>query len=194
MKKIYPALIIGIMIFFSCAQKEKSPDGIGRKDIIILTDRQMTNFINILPVLLKFSESYNLGLSLAQRDATNADLKFFDALANDISIKKSLSTYSFASMDELISVYKNVVLEYTTITRDFTNYSKDLESLEQTIGSLKSNYMIGLHDKSLSEDDRKIIMSRLKDLNEDEKRVSNIIMVKKYEKQINNAYLNREKN
>ncbi|MGA2142225.1 MAG: hypothetical protein ABSG94_07350, partial [Brevinematales bacterium] len=58
------------------------------------------------------------------------------------------------------------------------------------IDSFKSNYTIGLQDKSLNDEDRKIILSRLKDLAEDEKRVSNIITVKKFEKQIDDVYVN----
>jgi hypothetical protein len=184
------AALLAMLILTSCAPKENSPDGIGRNDIIILSDKQVSNFINILPALLKFSDDYNSKLSPSEKDATNADLKFFEAIASDPSVRKITSLYNFSSTGEMITVYKNVVLEYTSITRNFTNYQADLESLKQTIDSFKSNYTIGLQDKSLNDEDRKIILSRLKDLAEDEKRVSNIITVKKFEKQIDDVYVN----
>jgi hypothetical protein len=182
-------LILGVIFFAACAPKENTADGIGSGDLIILTDRQLTNFINILPELLKFSVKYNSGISREERDSTNADRKFFEALGNDSGIKKLLPGYNFSNSAELLQVYKNVVLEYTTITRDLTNYDTDLRELRMNIDSQKSNYAIGLSDKSLSESDRKVIQSMLNDLSNDELRISNIITVRKYEKKIDDVYL-----
>ena len=187
MNKFYPVLIPAMIILASCSPKKNKQN---LDDIILLNESQVTNFVNILPVIFKFSDKYYSGLSQEERDSTNYNLKFFEALEKDNSINKLLPEYNFSNSIELIKVYNNVVMEYTTITRDFGNYKKDLDNLRQTIDSEKTNYSIGLKDKSLSEDDRKVILSRLKDLADDEKRVSNIIIVRKYEKRIDDAYFN----
>ncbi len=187
MNKFYLVLIPAMIILASCSPKENKQN---LDDIILLNESQVANFVNILPVIFKFSDNYYSGLSQEERDSTNYNLKFFEALEKDSSINKLLPEYNFSNSIELIKVYNNVVMEYTTITRDFRNYKKELDNLRQTIDSEKTNYSIGLKDKSLSEDDRKVILSRLKELADDEKRVSNIIIVRKYEKRIDDAYFN----
>jgi hypothetical protein len=190
MKNLCIILASGL-IFLACAQeqKEKSSDGIGQNDIIYLKEEQVSNFVNMLPEVLKFSDLYYSRLSKEEKEAADANDKFFKALERDRGIKAILPVYHFSSPQEMIRVYKNIVLEYTTITRDFTNYSRDFENMRMTIDSYRSNYITGLQDKLLSDEDKKLLESRLRELERDVTRLSNIVLVRKYEKKIDDAYI-----
>ncbi len=188
MKKFILLIIFSSMLFPACTREEKTNDGIQENDIILLSEGQVTNFITFLPKILVFSDQYYSKLSQEDKESPDANEKFFKALTKNDEMKMIVTHYGFSNINEMVLVYKNVVLEYTTVTKDFTNYNKDMENLKYTIESYRSNYISGLKDKSLSEDDKKVLEFRLKGLEDDDKRYSNITLIKKYEKMIDDAY------
>ncbi len=189
MKILCFVVAVSVLFMAGCSKHEDNSDGIGKGDIKRLNEEEVSNFVALLPEVLKFSDSYYDRLSKSERESPDANLKFFKSLETDGGIKKILPLYHFSSPMEMIGVYKNVVLEYTTITREFTNYAKDLENMRSTVDSYRSNYTAALQDRTLSAEDRKLIESKLKDIENDIARLSNIVIVRKYEKEIDEAYI-----
>lgn len=88
---------------------------------------------------------------------------------------------NFNSIDELIVVYKNVVLSYMSIKVEFTNFNESITHI-QTI--IQSNEMKLSNDFKENKITKKDFEEKLEGLKIDKIRVQNIITTKKFEKQI----------
>jgi len=182
-------LILFFLIFLGCSPKEESSDGIEREDIILLTESQISNFIKVLPALLEYSELYHSRLSEEEKNRVDANKRYFRSILKNPDMKMVAISNNFASIEEMVRVYKNVALEYSTIKTDLTNFNKDVENLKNTIDSYRSNYIAGLKDKNLSGVDKKTLEDKLKELEKDEIRYKNILLIKKYESVIDKVYV-----
>jgi len=182
-------LILFFLIFLGCSPKEESSDGIERKDIILLTESQISNFIKVLPALLEYSELYHSRLSEEEKNRVDANKRYFRSILKNPDMKMVAISNNFASIEEMVRVYKNVALEYSTIKTDLTNFNKDVENLKNTIDSYRSNYIAGLKDENLSGVDKKTLEDKLKELEKDEIRYKNILLIKKYESVIDKVYV-----
>ena len=181
MQKLFLLISISIfsaMLFTGCGDNS-SPDGMDRNEIVPLTETQVSNFIGVLPVILEFSEKYNASLSESEKSSPNANRKYFNALKKSSKFNAALKNSHFTSAGEVMQIYKNVVMEYTEIKRNLTNFSTDIAELKKSIDKSRLDSQTELStNSSLSADDRKQITAALSN---DEYRFNNILLVKKYE-------------
>ncbi len=180
----FTVFVIFGFLLAGCVESSESPDGIAEKEITLLNETQVSNFIYVLPEIMDFSQKYQSLIGEKEKNSPDQNEKFFQALKKSENIKYSLRLNHFSSMDELISVYKNVVLAYTSIKTELTNYNTDIENLSNKIYGYISNYSLQLNDNNLTKDERKKAGSILKGLRNDNKRIMNILIVKKYEPDI----------
>ncbi len=181
-------LLAAAFMFNSCSQEdEQSNDGINNKEITLLNETQVSNFIFVLPEILDFSSKYQSRLTEDEKNSPGANIKFFKSLKESSKIKESGLSNHFKTTDELIIVYKNTVLAYTSIKRELTNYNTDIANLKNKIFEFRSNYTRQLENKNLSKDEYRQIKTALEGLESDEIRYSNILIVKKFEPDLDKA-------
>lgn len=174
-------IFFSILILFSCGNEEDYNGGIRNTDIIILSEEQISNFVNVLPSILEFSEKYNETLSKAERESPDANKKFFETLKKSKKIQRLAKENNFNSIDELIVVYKNVVLSYMSIKVEFTNFNESISHIQAII---QSNEIKLSNDFKENKITKKDFEEKLDGLRIDKIRVQNIITTKKFEKQI----------
>ncbi|MEJ5284334.1 MAG: hypothetical protein ACP5Q5_05195 [Brevinematia bacterium] len=174
-------IFLSILILFGCGNEDEYNGGIRNTDIIILSEEQISNFVNVLPSILEFSEKYNETLSKAERESPDANKKFFETLKKSKKMQRIAKENNFNSIDELIVVYKNVVLSYMSIKVEFTNFNESITHI-QTI--IQSNEMKLSNDFKENKITKKDFEEKLEGLKIDKIRVQNIITTKKFEKQI----------
>lgn len=179
---LFIPLFFGLFLTVSCGQDD-SGDGMKSSEIELLTDSQVSNFIYILPVILDFSEKFHARMSDEEKNSPDANERYFKALKESTIIKDSVANYGYQSVDELLGVYKNVLLEYTTIKRNLTNDAMIAE-LYRTIQDYRTNYTALLSNSSITKEEAAKLQKQLDDLKNDETRYSNILLVRKYEKDL----------
>lgn len=176
------ALFISILLVYGCScDSEESQGGITRKDVIQLGEQKISNFIVILPDILEFSEKYHRTINSEEKAREDANKKFFDTLKKSRNMQRIAFEHGFKSIDELIVVYKNVVLGYMSIKIEFTDFAKDVSNLNIAIQSNENRIKSDFTEKRI---DRKEYEKQMKELETDRIRLSNIILIKKYETEI----------
>ncbi len=174
-------IFLSILILFGCGNEDEYNGGIRNTDIIILSEEQISNFVNVLPSILEFSEKYNETLSKAERESPDANKKFFETLKKSKKMQRIAKENNFNSIDELIVVYKNVVLSYMSIKVEFTNFNESINHIQAII---QSNEMKLSNDFKENKITKKDFEEKIEGLKIDKIRVQNIITTKKFEKQI----------
>ncbi len=179
MKNIYFLLLF---LFLSCASATEEKDGgIRDKDIVLLTEEKVSNFVNVLPEILSFSEKYNSTLSQKEKEDPDANKKFFEAIRKSKKMQKIALNNNFNSIDELITVYKNVVIGYMSIKIDFTNFIVDISNYSKMIEDGLIRISNDFKENKIKEEELK---EGVEKLNRDKLILSNVIIIKKYENQI----------
>lgn len=171
------------MFFTSCGQGDESNDGMKSSEITPLTETQVSNFIYVLPEIIDFSEKFHSRMSEEEKESPEANERYFNALKESSVIRGSVTAHGFKSVDEMLSVYKNVLLEYTTIKRNLTNDAM-IAGLYRTIQEYRSNYTALLGNSTTTKEEAEKLQKQLDDLKNDETRYQNILLVKKYEKEL----------
>ncbi len=164
----------------SCGHEDEE-GGITRKDLILITDSQVTNFISVLPYLLEFSEKYHQSLSKQEKEREDANKRFFETLKKSKKIQSIVHEHGFKSIDELIAVYKNVVLGYMSIKVELKDFEKDFSKLSSIILSNESKLKNDFESKKIKKEEFEI---RSRDIELDKIRLQNILVIKKYEREI----------
>jgi len=181
MKGCKKFLIVLLLIISGCGCEKKEDEntgGIGPDDIVILSENQLSNFIKALPEILKFASDYQKTLTEKERKSPDANKKYFQTIRNSSRMKKVATDCGFKSVDELLAVYKNVVLSYVSIKTELKNFEKDITYLSNAILSNELIIKKGFESKKINEIEYK---EKLKWVNIDKIRFSNIIIVKKFE-------------
>lgn len=179
-KKIFIScffITLGLVVL-SCGGKEADAKASDYNEIISINESQLSNFIAVLPVILDFSEKYNSSLSEAQRNSPDANEKYFKALKKSSKFTKTVHEQNFKNIDEVLRLYENVVMEYTEIKRNMTNFNSDIQDLRKKIDDSKLVNKAYLTNKSFSDEQKTEVEKAMQD---DEYRYSNILLVKKYE-------------
>ena len=176
-------LVISLLFFLagcSCDSQDEE-GGIRRKDVVLLTDLQVSNFIYVLPGILEFSEKYNKSLSREEKNREDANKRFFETLRKSKKIEKLAGEYGFKSIDELITVYKNVVLGYMSIKVELQDFEKDTSNLISIILSNENRVKNDFSEKKINE---KEYNKQMREIDADKMRLKNILLIKKYETEI----------
>lgn len=174
-------IFLYILILLGCGSEDDYNGGIRNSDIIILSEDQISNFVNVLPSILEFSEKYNETLSKIERENPDANKKFFETLKKSKKIQRLSKENNFNSIDELIVVYKNVVLSYMSIKVEFTNFNESIPHIKAIIQSNEIKLSSDFKENKITKKD---FEKKLDGLRIDKIRVQNIITTKKFEKQI----------
>lgn len=180
--------LITLMTVFSCTSEESvSDDGINNEDITLLSESQISNFVFVLPEILDFSQKYQAMLSEDEINSPDANNKYFKALKQSEKIKSAYSVHQFKSVEELMLVYKNVVLAYKNIKTEFTNFQQDVATLREKISSNDMFYQNELKNSKLGKEEKKALELSIHGSENDRKLLDNILLVKKYEKELDSA-------
>lgn len=183
MKQLPAILFILILSLLAGCGSDESNDGMKSSEITLLTENQVSNFIYVLPDILDFSEKFQSRMTPEEKDSPEANEKYFKALKESSVIRNSVAEHGFQSVDEMLMIYKNVLLEYTTIKKSLTNDAM-IDAIRQTIEEYRSNYTAKLADSTITKEEADNIQKRLNDLKNDETRYRNILLVRKYEKEL----------
>ncbi|MCX7820524.1 MAG: hypothetical protein N2258_02490 [Brevinematales bacterium] len=181
MKKGVFFILFFIFIYGCGTEEEHTEGGIKNSDIIVLSEEQISNFVNVLPSILEFSEKYNETLSKQEKESPDANKKFFETLKKSKKIQRLAKENHFSSIDELIVVYKNVVLSYMSIKLEFTNFNENISHIQSLIESNELKLSNEVKENKITKKD---FEEKLEEIKIDKIRVQNIITTKKYEKQI----------
>ncbi|MGC8765006.1 MAG: hypothetical protein ACP5QT_03885 [Brevinematia bacterium] len=186
MRRIFLFLFsLSLLIIAGCScNNEDETSGIKRTDVILLSDTQVSNFILMLPDILEFSEKYHRSLSVEEKNREDANKKFFETLKKSKRMEKLASERGFKSIDELVVVYKNVVLGYMSIKLELQDFKKEFSNLSSLISSNENKLKKELKEKKI---DEKEYEKQLKDIEIDKIRLSNILTIKKFETDIDNV-------
>ena len=191
MKKLPAILLVFVLSLLAACGSDESSDGMKSSEITPLTESQVSNFIYVLPDILDFSEKFQSRMTPEEKDSPEANEKYFKALKESSVIRASVAEHGFQSVDEMLIIYKNVLLEYTTIKRSLTNDAM-IDSIRMTIEENRSNYTARLADSSITKDEADDMRKRLNELKNDETRYRNILLVRKYEKELDRVSQNQQ--
>lgn len=179
MIKILPIFLLATLL--GCACNKTDDSGISINDIILLNESQISNFIKVLPEIMDFSQKYQKTLSRKEKESPDANKKFFETIRKSEKMKKIAKENGFSNVEELLAVYKNVVLAYISIKIEVSDFEKDMNLIYNAIVSnennLKENYKKGKISESEFQEKQKMI-------NIDKIRYQNILLIKKYEAEL----------
>lgn len=184
------AVFLLVLFLAACAGQDEKSDGIGASEIVPLTETRLTNFLAALPVILDFADAYNARMTARDREDPRANEKYFQALRDSSRIRTVSENRGFASVDELMLVYKNVLLEYVSIKKELTNEAA-ISNLRIRIDETLSNVTARLDSGAESPRETRELRRQLEDLKKDDIRYGNILLVKKYESELDLASRNR---
>lgn len=191
MKQFTVAVIVAFiaLIALSCCASEDSAssDGINNEDITLLNEGQVSNFVYVLPDILDFSQKYQAMLSEDEKSSPDSNTKYFKALKQSEKIKSAYTIHQFKDAEELMLVYKNVVLAYKNIKTEFTNFQQDTEALKVKIASNEVSYQNEMKNTKLGREEKKALQLSIHGSENDKKLLENILLVKKYESELDSA-------
>lgn len=183
--------VILTVTFAGCGNGNDAEDGMQKNEIAPLTESQVSNLLFVLPDILDFAENYQARLTQPEKDSPDANEKYFKALKESTKISNAVALHQFRNTDEMMEVYKNVLLEYTTVKKNLTNGAM-IDDLRKTIGEYRSNYNAILNKNDLTKDEETRTKKLLSDLKMDEIRYENILIVKKFEKDLDRISQSQE--
>jgi hypothetical protein len=129
-------IILSTALFFlsfsACGNKSDA-GGISGEDARLITGTQVSNFLVVLPTVLDYASEYQSRLSEAEKNSSDANDLYFRSLKKSEKVKAACLVNQFKNIDDFLSVYKNVVLAYTTIKKDLTNYQSDFSQLKELV-------------------------------------------------------------
>jgi len=117
MKKYFLSFFF-IQTLLSCSSESGQ---INNNEIRLLSENDVKQFILILPSVLTFANRYNQILSPEEKQDTNYNKHYFNALKKSQTIKSSIQKTSLKSVTEFMPIYKNVFLAYYSLKREITN-------------------------------------------------------------------------
>jgi len=178
------AFLFCLLLLVSCSSSKNETEngGIKNTDVIILSEEQVSNFVYVLPEIFDFSEKFHQRLSPQEREDPNSNKKFFDTLKKSKKIQQLAKEYNFKSIDELIIVYKNIVLGYMNIKVELMeNFDEKIKLLEKIINSNENVIEKEFKEKRI---DNKQYEAKKEDIRIKKARLQNMLIIKKYESEI----------
>lgn len=184
LSRMVTILLMAIPLVLSgCGNGDDSGDGMQAREISPLTENQVSNLILMLPVIMDFAEAYQSRLTPQELDSPDANDRYFKALKESTKISNAVLARQFRNVDEMMAVYKNVLLEYTLIKKDLTNRAM-IEEIGRTIEHKRAEYNTALSNRDLTKSEADKIQDLLDALETDRVRYENILLVKKFEREL----------
>ncbi len=178
-------LFFVVLFLFSCSSENGQ---ISNQEVRPLSGEEVNQFIQVLPVVLDFSDRYNNYLSEDEKKDPDYNQHYFAALKKSQTIRNSVEKTSLKSVKNFMEIYKNVFLAYYSLKTEITNITE------------MSNRRAGLdaHSKTIKQELQKLNGKPTKQLKEQMENLhsfnviySNLLIVKKYESMIDRIVENR---